>query len=106
MVLPFCEGGPCFHLNVVILKELLCADLLLERIDFDLIYRGRDLVMNDQVHDSVRQKVRDPNGPRFALLVQFFHRAPFAVDIAERFDGSNTGRYSPVAVVSANYQRL
>jgi hypothetical protein len=37
--------------------------------------------VNHQVHDAVRLKVGNANGFDLALLVQFFHRAPFAIYI-------------------------
>ena len=83
IVLSLCKRRPGFNHHAVFLQEFLRINLLLERVDFDLIDRRRDLVMNHQVHDAIRLKVGNPDRSDFALLVQFLHRAPLTIHIAE-----------------------
>ena len=71
-----------FHL--IFFEELLVLNLLMEGIDFDLIDRRSDLVMDHQIHDAVRMKIGYPDRPHFPLRIQFFHRAPFPIHIAIR----------------------
>lgn len=54
----------------------------MERTDFDLIDRRRDLVVDDQVNHAVSLKIRDADRSDLTLLIEFFHRSPFAIDIA------------------------
>jgi len=79
----FGERRPSLDLHVVLLQKRLRLELLLEGVHFDLVDRGRDLVMDHQVHEAVGLKVGDADGPDFALLIQLFHGAPFAINIAE-----------------------
>src|SRR5690606_2144170 len=39
--------------------------------------------MHNEVHQTIRHEVADPDGLDFAFTVQLFHRAPGAVVIAE-----------------------
>jgi len=75
---------PRFNRNAVILKKFLRINLLLEWVDFNLIYRRHYFVVNHQVHDSVWLKIGDPDCPDLSLLIQLFHRPPFAIHITKR----------------------
>lgn len=57
-------------------------DLLIEWMGLDLIDRGHEFVVDDQVHQPVRLEVADADGSDPAFPVQFLHRPPGAIDIA------------------------
>ena len=81
IVLSLGERTPRFDLNVVFFEKLLRFNLLMERVRFDLVDGGHDLVMNDEIHDAVRMKVADPDSSYTALTIQLFHRTPRTVNV-------------------------
>src|ERR1051325_5455673 len=83
MIPPLRKWGPCFRLNPIGLQELLGLTLLQERIHFDLVDGWGHLVVQHEVHDTVRMKVGDANRPDFARAVQVLHRAPLAIHVAK-----------------------
>ena len=56
---------------------------LKERVDFDLVDRGRDVVVLDEIDEPVRVEVRDADGRTETLGVQPLHGSPRAVVVAE-----------------------
>ncbi|MNC00002.1 hypothetical protein D3C75_473140 [compost metagenome] len=58
--------------------------LLVERVNFNLVYRRGNFVEGDKVGQSVRVEIADTNGANFACLLQFFHSTPCPMDIAIR----------------------
>src|SRR5690242_21580638 len=82
VIAPLGERSPGFRLDIVCLKKRLRIDLLMEGIDFDLIDRRYDLVVNHQVHEAVRMKVRNADGLDRASAIRLLHRAPLAIYVA------------------------
>jgi len=58
--------------------------LLVEGVNFNLVYRRGNLVEGDKVGQSVWMEVADANGANFACLMQFFHGSPCPMDITVR----------------------
>ena len=58
--------------------------LLVEGVNFNLVYCGDNAVEGDKVGQSVRMEVTDANGANFACLLQFFHGTPGTMDITVR----------------------
>src|SRR5690606_25001836 len=57
---------------------------LLERVHLDLVHRRHDLVVDDQIHDTVRLVVADADGTDAAIAKHSLHRTPGAVNVTER----------------------
>ena len=55
----------------------------MEQMSLDLVDGRRDLVLIDQVDQPIHREVRDPDGPDSALPLEFLHRPPLAVVVAE-----------------------
>src|SRR5438045_4053503 len=51
VVSSFREGPPGFDLYAVLLEELLCCNLLVERVGLDLVHCWLDVVVHEEVHD-------------------------------------------------------
>jgi hypothetical protein len=69
VVFTFGERAPRFDLDVVLLKEFLRFNLLVERMRLDLIDGRRQLVVQNEVHHAVGMKVTDADRPDAALAV-------------------------------------
>ena len=83
MVPPLCKWGPSLRLNRIGPQELLGLTLLKERIHFNLVNRRDHLVVEHEVHDSVRLKIGDANRSDLACGVQVFHSPPLAIHVAK-----------------------
>src|SRR3954451_16393893 len=56
----------------------------MEGMRLDLIDRRYDVVVHDEIHHAVRMKVAHADRADASLAVQLLHRAPRAVDVADR----------------------
>ena len=54
----------------------------MEGVYLDLVHRGRDLVVQHEVHDAVGIEVADADRADFPCPVQFLHGPPGAVNVA------------------------
>ena len=81
IVLSLGERTPRFDLDVVPFEKLLCFNLLMERVRFDLIDGWHDLVMYDEIHYAVRMKVAESDRSDTAFTIQIFHRTPRTVNV-------------------------
>src|SRR5688572_11926220 len=75
---------PGFWLNATALIPWNGMQLLVEGVNFNLVYRRGNLVEGDKVGQSVWMEVADANGANFACLMQFFHGSPCPMDITVR----------------------
>ncbi|MOA21004.1 hypothetical protein D3C78_1414800 [compost metagenome] len=71
-------------MNGVFLKQLLRVFLVMERVDFDLIDGGNDLVVKHEIQQAVGIEVADADRADATGLIQLFHRTPSAIDITKR----------------------
>ena len=70
-------------LNAVFFHDLMGRALLQERMGPHLIDRGCDLNELTQVHQPVRIKIGDADGPELSLPICLFHGAVSAVIVIE-----------------------
>lgn len=75
-VAPFCKWGPCFWLNAVRFHPRHGVQLLVERVDFDLVHSRNDFIEGDQIGKPIRMEVTDPNSANFSCPLQLLHRPP------------------------------
>ncbi|CAI2540320.1 Uncharacterised protein [Serratia ficaria] len=75
---------PGFRLNATALIPWNGVQLLVEGVNFNLVYRRDHFIECDKVSQSVRMEIADANGANFACLLQFFHCTPCPMDIAVR----------------------
>jgi hypothetical protein len=78
VVLALSESAPRLDLHSVRAHEVLIGHAPEERVDLDLIDRGSDLVVLDEVDKSIRVEVRHPDRASETLAIELFHRAPEA----------------------------
>ena len=83
-IFSFCKRSPGFWLNATALHPWHGMQLLVEGVNFNLVYRRGNVVEGDKIGQSVRMEVADANGANFACLLQFFHSTPCPMDIAIR----------------------
>ena len=57
--------------------------LLVERVHFDLVDGGRDVVEGDDVHQAVVLEIAHADGAQLAAAIRILHGAPGAVHVAE-----------------------
>jgi hypothetical protein len=81
--LTFGEPAPRLHLYAVGSHEFLVDAALKERVDFDLVDRGHDVTVLDEIDEPVRVEVRHADGANETLGVQMLHGSPRAVAVAE-----------------------
>ena len=77
------ERPPGLQLDAALTHELLVVLALEERMGFDLVDRGGDLVVVDQVDQPVGVKLATPDRLDQPLLVQVLHGPPGAVVVPE-----------------------
>jgi len=80
----FGERAPGLVLNTVLAHEGLLLPALMEHVRLDLVHRGRDLVVLDQVDEPIGVEVRDADRTDPAFPVEVLHRPPLAVVVAVR----------------------
>ncbi len=78
------EAAPGLDLHPVLAHEVLVVGALEERMGLDLVDGRGDLVVDDQVDQTVGVEVGHADRPGRPLTVQRLHGAPLAVDVAER----------------------
>src|SRR3954452_7124535 len=83
-VAALCERAPGLDLHPALAHQLLVVRALEVRVRLDLVHRGRDLVVVDEVHQPVGVEVGHADRPGGALAVELLHRPPGAVVVAER----------------------
>ena len=84
VVAPLGKRRPCLGLHAVSGHDAGLLRLLAEGMRLDLVHGGHDLVVEDQVDQSVGLEVAHADRTDFPLPVKLLHRPPRAVDVAER----------------------
>src|SRR4051794_6635297 len=84
VVAALCERAPGLDLHTALAHQLLVVRALEVRVRLDLVHRGRNLVVVDEVHQPVGVEVGDSDRPDGALAEELLHRAPGAVVVPER----------------------
>jgi hypothetical protein len=79
VVLALREWSPALVLDSMFLQETLGLDLLVERVGLDLIHRGYDLGVHDEVHHAIRREIAYAARPCSAILIEILHRPPRAL---------------------------
>ena len=69
VVLAFGERSPRFDLDVVFFEERLGFGLLVEGMRLNLVDRGRNLVVHEEVHEPVGIEIAHPDGPDAARFI-------------------------------------
>ncbi len=78
------KRSPRFDLHAPFAHQFLAGNLLAKRVGLNLVYGGRDIVVGDQIGESVGLEVADAYRANFTLRAKLLHSAPRPVDVPER----------------------
>ena len=81
---PFGERSPRLVRHPILAHDLVIVGALIENMGLDLVDRRCDVVVGDEIDEPVGMKIRHPDGAGPALTIQFLHRPPRSVVVAER----------------------
>ncbi len=79
----FGERSPGHHLHPELLQGLLSSQLLMMRMNLDLVDRGHHLVEDREIGELIRREVAHTNRTGQLLFLQFLHHSPRSEWIVE-----------------------